>query len=250
MNKNYFEIVSDRIKKLLPKGDFTAITNHSFEIKNKNHTYEISNDIEKKIIVLKEIQENSQSVIASWLFDEEKLSQKDINLIVSDFTDIIAKNPNSKSKPAKKKKSQDESNITGLYFANRMVNVFPEIKEDITREKENYSEFRSVTFSKNVILPKINTLLESNSNSEAIKKLAKLLSGLYQNATLDVRSIITMCILNNLTRPDNLVPLLSDELQKAYSCALKYKGKTVKPENPKRQSSWISKALSYQEKSK
>ena len=170
-------------------------------------------------------------------------------MIVNDFTDIILKTPKQGPKHSKKK-SSDESNVTGLYFANRMVNIFPEIKDSVLQEKQTYIEFRTVEFTKNVLLPKINALLNSKNNSETIKKFAKLLSSLYQTATLDVRSVITMGILNNIQNPEALIPLLSEELQKAHACALKYKGKKVKPEKIKNKSSWITKAMKYQEESK
>ena len=250
MSTNYFEdlckevLQNDRICNFesgRPSG--TELT-----IKSKNAIYQICNDISSKKVILSKITENSPEVISTWLFDEENISKKDITLIAQDFAESIVKSPTKRPKAIKKKSSNDESNVTGLFFANRMVNIFPEIKKDICTEKECYEEFRAVKFAKEILLPKINNLLgDKNADVSKIKKLAKSLSELYSSGSLDVRSIITIVILNHVENPETLKSFISDELKTAWQCALKYKDKKVKPEKPKKKSSFISKALEYQQ---
>ncbi len=187
--------------------------------------------------------------VSSWLFDSETVSKKDLDFISKDFVGTIAGKDKVKSlKSKKKQKNQDESKVTGLFFANRMVNIFPELKEEIQAEKENYEEFRSATFAKEHILPKICELLKSESEKSRIDKFAKLMSDLYKNGTLDARAIITIVILNNIEDEksvEHLKTVISEELLKAWNAALKYKGKKVKPEKPKKKS-LLSKAMEAQ----
>lgn len=217
-------------------------------VKSEDLKYEIFYDIELSKIVLKLVTEDSERILSSWLLEESSTPQRDIQMISNDFIEIIFGANKTFTKKLKKKASKDESNITGLFFANRMVNIFPDIKQEIYIEKACYTEFRAVHFTKEILLPKINKLLsDPKHNIATIKKLAKLLSELYSNATLDVRSIITMCIFNNLENNNAMDEFLSEELKKAKEHALKYKGKKVKPEKEKKKTTLLSKALEYQQ---
>lgn len=186
---------------------------------------------------------------SSWLLDSETATKKDIDFISKDFISTMTGKEKIKSLKAKKKsKNSDDGNVTGLFFANRMVNIFSELKEEIQEEKENHEEFRSATFAKEHILPKVCELLKSEGEKARINKFAKLLSDLYKNGTLDARSIITIVILNNIDdekSAETLKSVVSEELLKAWNAALKYKGKKVAPEKPKKKS-FLYKALEAQ----
>lgn len=255
MGKTAFETVCERIleNEKITRFQIDSSQRNKLTMKSDDLTYEIMYDLEKTKIILKLISENSEKVLSYWLLDETHASKKDIEMISKDFSETIFGNDKiTVKKPNKKnlKDLKDESHITGLFFANRMVNIFPELKTDIYIEKECYSEFRAATFTKTVILPKINNLLlEPKKNINTIKKLGKLLSDLYSNATLDVRSIITMAIFNNLNNSSVIDEFLSEELKKAKEHALKYKDKKVKPEKIKKKTTLLSKALEYQRQS-
>ena len=245
LNKNYFETIREKISEVLKTSN---IKENCFKIEKEDKIYEIQKNENKKVIILKEIFEDSEKMLSSWMFDEENISNKDLKMITEDFMSIINSTNKNNSKQLKKKNSQNRENSPGLFFANRMVNIFPEIKEKIQIEKETYSEFRSTVFIKEILIPKMNNLLNnSNGKNAEIKKLSKLLSDLYSSGTLDTKSIITMGVLNNLENSEILKSYLSDELKKASEYSLKYKGKKVKPENPKKKSSWMTKAFEYQQ---
>ncbi len=243
MEKNCFENLISKISGEIPEAKIKNLSADSFEVKTEKTTHLITWDRKKKVVSLK----NGEKTLSTWMLDEEKTSPKDIKMIAADFKEGITSKPKAQ-KQNKKKNQNEESNVTGLFFANRMVNIFPELKEEIRAEKESFSSFRAATFAKNCILPKVNDLLSSaKGGNPEVKKFGKLLSDLYKNAALDVRSIITMGILNNLENPEPLTPNLSDELQKAWQHSLKYKGKKVKPEKiKKKKQSFMSKALEYQ----
>lgn len=246
MEKSCFETIANKLSEEIKEAEIKKLSEDTFEVKTPQKTCEIKADRNKKVIILEAVSEDSRKILSTWMFDEENISQRDLKLIISDFSGIISQKPKKEFKQTKKKSSKGENGMTGLFFANRMVNIFPEIKDDIKEEKENYSEFRAVKFTKEIILPKINELLATKkSGSPEVKKLGKLLSDLYSSAGIDVRSIITMAILNNIENEECLRNNLSDELKTAWNFAKKYKGKKVKPEKEKKKS-WMSKALEYQ----
>ena len=253
MNKNYFEVICETIlnNERMKKFNINNKEKNKMILNSNELCYEITYNSEKKHVVLSSVDVDSEEIkiLSSWLLDNDSVSQKDVDMISKDFIDTIAGKGKSLVKQAKKKSSSDESNITGLFFSNRMVNIFPELKDELQIEKESYAEFRCANFTRAYIAPKVKDLVREGKDKAKISKLGKLLSDLYQNGNLDVRSIITMIVLNGIEDEgavSNLKPSLSEELQKAWDAALKYKGKNVKPEKPKKKGSFISKVLSAQ----
>ena len=252
MGKNYFDTICDAI--------YQNEKIKKFSVKNKKENYIlISNDIisyeikyhpDSRQITLfsRNKEDDSSKIISTWLLDDNS-SKKDLNLISDDFITSMVGKEKVAVRQIRKKSNENENNITGLFFANRMATFFPELKEPIQQEKEQYEEFRAVAFSKKFILPQINNYIKSENNTSKISKFGKTLSELYQNSGLSVKSIITIVILNGLSEENEnkLKKYLSDELKKAWEAAKKYKGKKVKPEKPKKKNSLLSKALAAQQ---
>ena len=163
--------------------------------------------------------------ISSWLFDEN-ISAKDIELICEDFVSTICEESIEKSeKRSKRKKNYSDKAADSLFFANRLVGVFPELRNDIYIEKESYSEFRGTVFTRENILPKIISLLSGEGKGERVEKLFKILSDLYKSSSLNIRSLITMGILNNITehsQVDKAKRFISGDLEKAWACSIKF----------------------------
>lgn len=251
MEKNYFNVICDAICQ--------SEKTKSFSVKNKKEnylllsndsiSYEIKYDDNSKQITLHSCKgEDSSNIISTWLLDEN-FSQKDTNLVIDDFITSMVGKEKVAIRQAKKKSSENENNITGLFFANRMATFFPELKDPIQQEKDQYEEFRAVKFSREFILPQVNEFIKTEKNTSKISKFGKTLSELYQNSGLSVKSIITIVILNGLSEENEtkLKQYLSDELQKSWEAAKKYKGKKVKPEKPRKKKSLLSRALAAQQ---
>ena len=120
---------------------------------------------------------------------------------------------------------------------NRFANIFPDLKDEIKYERENYSTFRMVTFTEDKLLPRINMFLLQNSSLKQLKKFCNILSDTYASGDLDVKSVITILILNNIKdekQAENVRKGISDELQRAWNEAIKIKDKNIKPEKPKK----------------
>ena len=125
---------------------------------------------------------------------------------------------------AKKKRTKsEESTADPVFMFNRFSNLYPELRMDLIDERSKYATVRPIAFTRACILPRVQqTLASSAPESAPLQKLAELFGDLYENGDFDVRSILTMILLNGLDETaakEKLVPLLSEELQKAYKAA-------------------------------
>lgn len=195
--------------------------------------------------------DNDWKVLATWMFDPETDTQKEADSIANDFVDNCSSSSavkRIKTTKKKRKKDSDEGNADPLFMAKRFVSFFPELKEEIKNEEDCYYPFRGVTFTKASIVPKLQSYT-AKANKKNLEKLASLLSSLYDNGDFDTRSIVTIVILNNIPedKREALNELLSEDLQKAAKAALKFKGKKVKPEKPKKKKQSIAQRLQAQQ---
>ena len=75
----------------------------------------------------------------------------------------------------------------------------------------------------------------------------QILGDMYAAGDMDVRSIITIVLLNGIHDPETveqkMVPQFRKELQEAYRAGKKYRGKTVKPEKKKKQKKYSAETL-------
>ena len=170
--------------------------------------------------------------ISSWLFEENGMSDKYINMICNDFAETMCCSGKTKMRSSISSKKSKKKVSDSIFFANRLVNIFPELKSEIFIEKECYSGFRGTIFVEEKILPKILDLLKQGKDLKRIERLFKLLSDLYKNASIDIRCLITMGIMNNIT-DDKAVASASkyidDDLKKAWEMSKKFKGKKIRP---------------------
>ncbi len=184
--------------------------------------------------------ENKWKSISNWIFDQETDGLKEAESIASDFLETLQGPSRQEAiRRAKRKASKDkdkEHNPDPVFFFKRLVAVFPDLREAIAEETAAYETFRAVTFAKEVVLPKVQEQAKQKG-ADATKKLAGLLDDFYKNGDLDVRSIISMVLLNGIESDEdrgNLLEHMSDSFRKYYRRALPYRHKKVKPEKEKR----------------
>ena len=183
--------------------------------------------------------DNDWRAIATWMFEPEINDKKDANSIANDFVATVSAPVRLKTQRQQKKKKRDEDgNVDPVFLYKRLVTVFPELREDIFNEEDCYDPFRSATFAKAAVVPKVNALLASG-NRQLITKLGAVLNAQYKNGDIDCRSIITIVILNGIEVEKNeqlMNEALDETLQKSWKYAKRYRGRSVKPEKPKKQS--------------
>ena len=187
--------------------------------------------------------------LSTWMYDAQNGSDlRDAESIANDFVETIQgpKRVEAVRESKKKRKKDDEYNVDPVFFFNRTVNIFPEIREELAQERIEYGRVRAVTFARTKLLPKMENLAKSYPDSDPYNKLCALLNDMYQNGDMDVRSIVTMVLLNGFS-DESLVEKMSeqfsDDLKKGWKFGKKYKGRKVKPEKKKKRVQYTAENL-------
>lgn len=194
--------------------------------------------------------DNEWKSLATWLFDPETDTLSDADSIGKDFSEMLTASSQIKKvqqAKKKKKKNKEDGNADPEFLAKRFVGFFPELKDEIKYESDNYFPFRGVTFTKKSIVPRVKEYLKTG-NKKQLEKLGVLLNRQYANGDLDTRSIITIVIINsfNDSEYEKMYEFFDEDLQKASKGARKYIGKTVKPEKIKKKKSFVADTLANQ----
>lgn len=185
-----------------------------------------------------EFDENMRVVISEWLFDPSVNDERDAEDIANDFVGFFSDLRKDVAVGSIGGKVSDKPENDGLhFFLNRLVTAFPELKAEVKSEKAMYTEFRYVTFIKEKFVPLFLSLVSGEVGTAKLKKVANVLNNFYESGSMDVRSTITMVILNSLEGEDSknkVKDLLSDDLREAFIAGYKYKYKKVRPERLKK----------------
>ena len=135
--------------------------------------------------------------------------------------------------------------VDPLFFMNRLVNIFPELKDELNEEKIVYGQVRFATFIKAHVVPRCEDLAQKYPNSDPMKKLCSLLDDMYANGDLDTRSLAAITLLNSLSDSafQAVQERLGEELQKSTKYSRRLKGKKIKPEKKKKKKKVVAKPL-------
>ena len=98
--------------------------------------------------------------LSLWMFDEKEGTRADAESILNDFLEVV-QGPKRVALVQQQKKQRgkgDERNVDPLFFLNRLVNIFPELKGELNEEKIVYGQVRFVTFVKEKVVPKCQDL--------------------------------------------------------------------------------------------
>lgn len=175
--------------------------------------------------------------LSTWLFDLDKGERSDAESIINDFLEVIRgpKRVEMVQQQRKRAKGEDR-NVDPMFFINRLVGLFPDLKEPLNEEKIVYGRVRYITFIKKHVLPEMESLMRDYPDSEPARKLAELLDDMYKGGDLDLRSIVTYVVIDGLSKEsyEKLYALMGEELQKAAKPARKLIGKKIKPEKKKK----------------
>ncbi len=184
--------------------------------------------------------------LSQWLFDFSNSERSDAESIGNDFSDIVTgpkvkRNVNEITKP--KRKKSDETNVDPLFFYNRFVAVFPDLKEAMNQEKIVFGQVRFATLTKEVLAGKCEIL--AKSKGAGFERMCEIFNDMYKDGDVDVRAIIIHGIFNELSEEAmaNMKESFSDELKKLTPISRKLKGKTIKPIKKKKQNQIVATAL-------
>ena len=188
--------------------------------------------------------DNSWKTIATWLFDPEADSVKEAENIGEDFAETVRGPKQLAVQKQKRGRRDGEASSDPLFFANRMVAYFPELRDEIAYEKAHYSSFRGVTFAEEKIKPKFRDYVNGAGN-KALIKLSKNLASLYDSGDLEVKGIITYILLNSIDdeKYETITSEFEKDLKKTAAASRKLRGKKIKPEKPKKPKKYIAENL-------
>ena len=135
--------------------------------------------------------------------------------------------------------------VSYTHLMNRLVNIFPELKDELHEEKLVYGQVRFATFIKAHVVPRCEDLAQKYPNSDPMKKLCSLLDDMYANGDLDTRSLAAITLLNSLSDSafQAVRERLGEELQKSTKYSRRLKGKKIKPEKKKKKKKVVAKPL-------
>ena len=238
-----FDLVADKVEKALAEQDYKRQNVDSQNDKEITALY-TSEDTAYNIVYYKAkmrmVLRQCEMSVATWLFDPEVDTENEADNIASDFIETI-QGPKQQAitQTRKKKKKDNDGNVDSLFLANRMVNYFPELKEDIAYEKLHYANFRGITFAKEKILPLFKKYVE-NEGANNLEKLSKSLNDIYNMGDLDVKGIISYILFNSIEdekKREMLLENFTEANKKVIVAAFSLRGKKIKPEKPKKKRS-------------
>lgn len=176
--------------------------------------------------------------LSAWLFDLSDGERGDAESIVNDFLEVVRGPKRMAVVQQRKKAAKGEDRVVDpMFFINRLVNIFPELREELNEEKIVYGQVRYITFIKAHVLSRAEDLLKKYPDSEPAQKLCELLDDMYKNGDLDLRSIVTYEFLNGLSEEAFRAAQgkFEGDLKKVSGFSRKLIGKPIKPEKKKKQ---------------
>lgn len=188
--------------------------------------------------------------LSLWLFDEKEHDLHDAESIANDFLEIVggSKRRELVKTAKKRRKKDDESNADPLFVLNRLVPIFPELRDEMNEERIVYGQVRAAVFAAEKVAPKCENLAKNYKGSEPLKRLAGVLCDMYGAGDMDARSVILYGILNNVRDEEAIRNIIENftegsNLQKVYKHARKLIGKKIKPEKTKKKNEKVEARL-------
>lgn len=176
--------------------------------------------------------------LSSWLFDETTGERTDAESILNDFLEVVRgpKRVAMVQQKRTKRGKDDERTVDPMFFMNRLVNLFPQLKDALNEEKIVYGQVRFATFTRAQVVPLCESALTTAPGGELCKKLCALCDDMYKSGDLDTRAILTHTLCNSLgdVAFTALFDRVGDALQKDLKFTRKLKDKNIKPEKPKK----------------
>lgn len=145
------------------------------------------------------------SVLSSWLFDDNS-NDKDINSIANDFEDSVRGVLGCREAAPKRSigmpKSSAGDSKTPEDVAQKILSVFPSLKNVYTEHMLENNEFYYVEFFENCVVPEICKLLDAGDKKKISKFLASL-NEMYIDGTQETTAVIAYTLLGGVGAVDS-----------------------------------------------
>ena len=101
--------------------------------------------------------------LSMWLFDEGENTMQDAESIANDFLELVqgSKRRELVQTAKKRRKKDEENNADPQFFLNRLVPVFPELRDEMNEERIVYGQVRTALFAAEKVAPKCENLAKN-----------------------------------------------------------------------------------------
>lgn len=253
LEQKAFELIQNKLQEALGDqgfGEATALESESGRavmFTTGEVAYGLFYELKQKRFVLRSTTMKTPSEpgewrqLSVWLFDEKENDMADAESIANDFLEIVQGSKRREMvKTAKKRRKKDEeNNADPQFFLNRLVPIFPELRDEMNEERIVYGQVRTAIFAREKVAPKCEQLATQYKDSEPFKRLCTVLCEMYGAGDMDTRAVIQFGVLNNIgdAAIQSITENFTDgcDLQKVYKHSRKLIGKKIKPEKKKKQ---------------
>ena len=180
--------------------------------------------------------------LSTWLFDGEENTQSDAEDIANDFLSIIqsTKRVELVQTAKKRRKKEEEEYVEPQFFFNRLVPVFPELRDEMNEERIVYGQVRPTFFAENKVAPKCEKLAKEYKDTDLFKRMVSVICDIYNAGDKDTRAVIQFGVLNNIRDEEAIRNIMESftedcDLAKVYKHSRKLIGKKIKPEKKKKE---------------
>lgn len=254
MEQKAFELIQSKLQEALSEQGFGEAISLNVEdakvvmFTTSEVAYGLFYETKKKRFVLRSttmISKNEPGQwreLSTWLFDGDENNMADAESIAADFLEITqsSKRVEMVQSARKHRKKDEETYADPQFFFNRLVQVFPELRDEMNEERIVYGQIRSTVFAEQKIAPKCEQLAKGYKDSEPFKRMVSILCDIYGSGDKDTRAVIQFGVLNNIKDSEAIKNIMDNftedcDLSKVYKHSRKLIGKKIKPEKKKKE---------------
>lgn len=176
----YFETLIGQMKPFFEELGYTLSGDGSFVKEDKAFTVEY--DSEKEIYNLYSEVSGERRKISAYLFTADQ-TEKDVESVTIDFTDTVKKELSLNTRKRNvsevalpQKDTGDTVTVSG--YAQKMLAIFPDLKDIYRDEVALYGKFLAVEFTKNYFIPSAVELYKAG-NRKSVRKFTETVCEMY-----------------------------------------------------------------------
>ncbi len=160
--------------------------------------------------------------VSSNLLDLEDFGERDIKSLINEIKDTVDSSYGKKSRKAAAQSKKAPATVSktavknGMSYdantlANRLTNVYPELKDAYKENFQKYDEFLGEDFFVNHANKYIMETLRGN-DAQKIKKVMRILSDTYENGSNAVQDMVVVTILGEIDNDKELLEKCKNEI--------------------------------------
>lgn len=200
MDNRYYDGVIKEMQPFFDEHGFKENEDGSFSGDTHSVKIEYSEEKQMYILLLSEKEDGKfgeYAQISSWLFDDTQYA-KDAEAVGVDFTATLREKLGIKLKRAPVTdvdlpSAQKSGALTVAGYTKKVLDVFPQYKEDYKAHIAHYGNFLYMEFYSKTLIPQIRAILAENSK-KTVKKLYELLEVGYIKGDKDTVNLVVASI--------------------------------------------------------